>query len=93
MKNIEEVTKFVHERIKEQKINTVEYANKFRKNHEFKVGNKVWLSAKNLKLEDGSGSRKLKPRFCGPFKIVKRINEVKMRLHYIHSTCNSLQIS
>ena len=35
---------------------------------------------KNLSLEDGSGNRKLHPKFCGPFKIMHRINEVTFRL-------------
>ena len=38
------------------------------------------FSTKNLKLEDGSGSRKLNPRFCGPFEILEKINNVTMCL-------------
>ena len=42
---------FFHELIKEQNAKNAEYAKKFRKNYDFKVGDKAWLSAKNLKLE------------------------------------------
>ena len=38
------------------------------------------LSTKNISLEDGSGSRKLHPKFCGPFKITEKINEATFRL-------------
>ena len=56
------------------------YANKFRKQHDFKVNDKVLLSTKNLSLEDGSGSRKLNPKFCGPFKIIEKVTNVSFRL-------------
>ena len=37
---------------------------------EFKVGQKVLLFTKNLKLP---GSRKLHPRWVGPFKVLQRV--------------------
>jgi hypothetical protein len=80
LQNIKDSTKFVHERIKEQNRKTAEYANKSRIDHSFKVGELAWLSTKNLKFEDGSGSRKLNPRFCGPFKILEKINDVTVRM-------------
>ena len=57
-----------------------EYANKSRIPHKFQVDDLVWLSTKNLSIEDGSGIRKLHPKFCGPFKILKQINDVTFKL-------------
>lgn len=36
----------------------------------------------NLKLEDGSGARKLNPRFCGTFKIMEEVNDVSVLLNF-----------
>lgn len=56
-------------------------ANKKRLPVPFKVNDKVLLSTKHLSLEDGSGSRKLHPKFCGPFEITEKINAVTFRLN------------
>ena len=48
--------------------------------HNFQVNDKVWLSTENLSLEDGSGTRKLHPKFCGPFRITEKISDVTYRL-------------
>ena len=44
---------------------------------EFEVGQKVLLSTKNLKLP---GSRKLHPRWVGPFKVLQRIGAAAYKL-------------
>ena len=44
---------------------------------EFKAGQKVLLSTKNLKLP---GSRKLHPRWVGPFKVLQRIGAAAYKL-------------
>lgn len=80
LKSTRESSKFAHERILIQNKKMAAYANKKRKDHTFKVADKVLLSTKNISLEDGSGSRKLHPKFCGPFKITEKINEVTFRL-------------
>ncbi len=41
-------------------------------------GQKVWLSTHNLPIQEGS--RKLMPRFVGPFSIVKVLNPVAIKL-------------
>ncbi len=44
----------------------------------YQPGQRVWLSARDLKLR--LSSRKLSPRYVGPFKIIKQINEVAYQL-------------
>jgi hypothetical protein len=45
----------------------------------YKVRDRVWLSTKFIKLKH-EGCDKLMPRYCGPFKIVKQINPVALKL-------------
>lgn len=54
------------------------YANKKRLDHKFVVGDYVWLSTENLSVK--RPSRKLDVRRVGPFKIIKFINDVSVRL-------------
>ena len=54
------------------------YSNKNRRDHDFKVGDLVWLSTQNLNLQ--RPSRKLDIRRVGPFKILSFVNQVAARL-------------
>jgi len=54
-------------------------ANKHRRSDEFAVGDKVLLSTQNFRQLAGD-SRKLWPRFIGPFEISERIGELSYRL-------------
>ena len=57
-----------------------EYANESRSLQSLSVNDNVWLSTKNLSIEDGSVMRKLLPKFCDSIKIVKEINDLSFRL-------------
>ena len=80
MDTIHDTTKFAYDRITKQNRKMAEYANKSRIPHDFKVNDLVWLSTKNLSVEDGSGIRKLHPKFCEPFKTTKKIYDVAFKL-------------
>ena len=80
LQNMQEAVKEAQEQIKKSNESTAEYVNQRRRPSTFKVGDKVWLSTKNLALEDGAGSRKLNPKYFGPFEITEDINGVTYRL-------------
>ena len=80
LKSAREATEFAHNRIVSQNEKMAKYADRSRIPHNFKIGDMVLLSIKNLSLEDGSGMRKLNPKFCGPFKVLEKITEVTVRL-------------
>ena len=55
-------------------------ADRKRRNVEYNIGDNVLLSSVNLKLKD-RGTRKLLPRFLGPFPITEVVNSNAYRLH------------
>lgn len=56
------------------------YSNQFRIAHNFKLCDQVWLFTTNIKLQDGITTRKLRPKYCGLFKIFREITPVKFIL-------------
>ena len=66
------------ENLTKTKLKTKIQADKHRtKEPPYVPGALVWLSTKNIQLE---GSRKLQPRYIGPFEIDKVLNPVSVRL-------------
>ena len=55
------------------------YYNKKHQSQEFKKGQLVILSTKNLKLKAISG--KLTPKFVGPFRVLNRVGSLAYRLY------------
>jgi transposase InsO family protein len=55
------------------------YANKHRRSIEFNVGEYVWISTDHLRLQ-GEGNSKLKYKYAGPFKILKKVNSAAYEL-------------
>ncbi|KAK3516724.1 hypothetical protein QTP70_022520, partial [Hemibagrus guttatus] len=51
----------------------------------YQVGQKVWLSTRNLRLK--LPCRKLSPKFVGPFEIIRQVNPVAYRLRLPASYC------
>lgn len=62
LKNIQRSMIVPRDSIKSKNKTVAKYANTKRTPKEFTAGDKVWLSTKNLSLEDGSGNRKLHPK-------------------------------
>ena len=54
-------------------------ANRKRREHDIHVGDRVWLSTANLRLPTRV-SRKLAPRYVGPFDVVAAVGSVAFRL-------------
>ena len=42
------------------------------------------LSTTNVKLESGSNTRKLHPKYCGPFRILTQISSVSFKVELSH---------
>jgi hypothetical protein len=59
---------------------TAARVNRHRRSHDFHVGDLVLLSTKHFMPDTFTGSRKLMPKYCGPFPIIEKLNDVTMRL-------------
>ena len=55
------------------------YADKHRRDIEYKLGDSVLLSTKNIKIR-GKSVSKLMPRFMGPYEIIQRVGKVAYKL-------------
>jgi len=53
-------------------------ADKHRCDHQFKIGDQVRLSSKNLSL--ATGTRKLSPRWVGPYEILEKFGDNTFKL-------------
>ena len=63
--------------------NMEKYYNLHRKNTEFKVGDLVLLSTKNIKYRNQKNkiiSKKFKPKYIGPFKVIEKISTLAYKL-------------
>jgi hypothetical protein len=56
------------------------FAHKKRTEQTFSVGDQVLLSTKNMNLKHAGKSRKLLPRWVGPFKIVQKVGNLAYKL-------------
>lgn len=55
------------------------YANRHRRDLELRVGDHVWLSTAHIRMPV-SVSRKLAPKFTGPYRIIGQVTPVSFRL-------------
>ncbi|KAL0163510.1 hypothetical protein M9458_039263 [Cirrhinus mrigala] len=79
IKRSERVWDSAHVRLQWAVRNQEIQANRRRLPHPpYQPGQRVWLSTRDIKLR--LPSRKLSPRYVGPFKILKRVNEVTYQL-------------
>jgi hypothetical protein len=65
--------------LSEAQIRQKSFADKKRREIEFKVGDEVMLNSKNYNLK-GGGKRKFSPKFTGPFTVLKKVNAVAYEL-------------
>jgi len=80
IKNIHTAVTTAHEAIIRTNEYTTIQANRRRRPSTFAVGDLVLLSTRHLISDTFTGARKLMPKFCGPFAITEKINDVTYRL-------------
>ena len=77
MKSDIEQSKF---NLRKAQLRQQRYANAGRRDVEFKVGDKVWLSTSNLNKSIKDQTDKLREKFTGPYNVVARVGNVAYRL-------------
>ncbi|CAJ0960682.1 unnamed protein product [Ranitomeya imitator] len=75
--NLERVSTSVHHNLKQANRRSKKFFDKSRREARFVVGDMVWLSPRNLCLK--IPSKKLGPKFVGPFKVVQIVNLAAVR--------------
>ncbi|CAJ0966125.1 unnamed protein product [Ranitomeya imitator] len=75
--NLDRVWTNVRHNLKEANRRSKKYFDKKRREALFAVGDMVWLSSRNLRLK--IPSKKLGPKFVGPFKVVQVVNSAAVR--------------
>lgn len=78
---------WTHISLEKASLSEKNFFDRHQRPYNFKVGDMVWLSTKNIRLRQTS--RRLGPKVIGPFPIIKQVNPVAFRL----KLPNSLRIS
>ncbi|KAI4889192.1 hypothetical protein NFI96_012963 [Prochilodus magdalenae] len=94
MRRSEEVWEQTHQRIENVLRKHKHYADRRRGDTpSYNPGDRVWLSTRDFRLTEGS--RKLMPKYIGPFKILNKINDVtyKLELPAQYRVCSSFHVS
>lgn len=68
--------------IQKAQVRQAENADRQRQDHDFKIGDQVLLNAENVTVaaDQNQSSRKLRPRFIGPYTIIEQYSPVSFRL-------------
>ncbi|WRX22763.1 Ribonuclease H domain - like 10 [Theobroma cacao] len=78
---IDEIIKVIRERLKTTQDKQKSYSNRWRKDMEFEVDDRIFLKVSPWKDVIWFAKReKLNPRYIGPFRVIKRIGPVAYRL-------------
>jgi hypothetical protein len=80
IQNIHVAVNHAHDAIIRANDHTTIQANRHGRPSNFPIGDLVFLSTRNIVSHTYTGARKLMPKFCGPFAIKTRINDVTYRL-------------
>src|SRR6185295_6831912 len=82
VKKIADGIKKAMEKLQEAQKSQKKYADKGRRDEVFKIGDLVMLSTKNIQVDTQKNrpSRKLQPRYIGPFQIIQVISDVNYKL-------------
>jgi hypothetical protein len=80
LSTIQEATKSSHKALENAQDSVVKYAIRSRREHNWAIDDLVLLSTQNLSLDAYSGARNLMPKLCGPFPVLRVINDVTVKL-------------